>query len=384
VLLAVTGMLVIASAYGMARFGVGLFAPRLLADRTTLGGVLGWAGAAQFTSYCLAAALAARFVDRYPRPVLLLAGTTAVIGCAGVAWATNPAVFLAAATVGGMSGGLASAALVPIIDGAVAPHRSATVQSIANSGSAAGLIGAGLIALLPVGVEVAWLLMALFSGTVATLCWRASRTRSGEAALPHDRPAGSARLAIRSALALPGVSAAIAGAGSALVWSFGPLLVTDAGALDAASTGTLWIAAGVGGLSAILTGKIAERWGVEGAWCGLAVTTAAAIMLLGVALTTASGLLAIAAMIVFGGAYISLTGVLILWARRVAPGTAGAATSILFIAFTLGQAAGSALFGLLRGTLGPTPLIVLAAGLCAAGGLIGRAFPSTKSAVPRP
>ena len=49
---------------------------------------------------------------------------------------------------------------------------------------------------------------------------------------------------------LPGVSAAIAGAGSALVWSFGPLLVTDAGAVDASSTGTLWIAAGVGGLSA--------------------------------------------------------------------------------------------------------------------------------------
>ena len=367
-------MLVIASAYGMARFGVGLFAPRLVAERETLAGVLDWAGAAQFTSYCVAAALAARFVDRYPRPVLLLAGTTAVIGCVGVAWATDPVVFLAAATVGGMSGGFASAALVPIIDAAVAPHRSATAQSIANSGSAAGLIGAGMIALLPLGVELAWLLMALFSGTVAALCWRASRTRSDEAALPHTGPAGPDQLANRSALVLPGVSAAIAGAGSALVWSFGPLLVTDAGALDASSTGTLWIAAGVGGLSAILTGKLAGRLGVEGAWMWLAVTTAAAIVLLGVAVTTASGLLAIAAMIIFGGAYISLTGVLILWARRVAPGTAGAATSILFIAFTLGQAGGSALFGLLRGALGPTSLIVLAAGLCAAGGVLGRAL----------
>ena len=381
-LLAVTGMLVIASAYGMARFGVGLFAPRLIADQPTLAGVLDWAGAAQFTSFCVAAALAARFVDHYPRPVLLSAGTTAVIGCLGVAWATDPAVFLAAASVGGMSGGLASAALVPIIDGAVAPHRSATVQSIANSGSAAGLIGAGMVSLLPVGVESAWLLMALFSGTVAALCWRASRSRRGEATLPHNTPARPARTPYRSALLLPGVSAAIAGAGSALVWSFGPLLVTDAGALDAASTGTLWIAAGVGGLSAILTGKIAGRWGVEGAWLWLAVTTAAAILLLGVAVSAASGLLAIAAMIVFGGAYISLTGVLILWARRVAPGTAGAATSILFIAFTLGQACGSALFGVLRGTLGPTPLIVLAAGLCAAGGVIGLAFrrPSSQAA----
>ena len=88
-----------------------------------------------------------------------------------------------------------------------------------------------------------------------------------------------------------------------------------------------------------MTGKVAGRWGVEGAWLGLAVTTAAAILMLGVAVSHRERPVAIAAMIVFGGAYISLTGVLILWARRVAPGTAGAATSILFIAFALGKQA---------------------------------------------
>ena len=261
-MVAVTGMLVIASAYGMARFGVGLFAPRMAAERETLDGVLNWAGAAQFTSYCVAAALVTPFVDRRPRTVLLLAGTTAVIGCAGVAFTTNPALFLAAATVGGMSGGLASAALVPIIDSTVAPHRSATAQSIVNSGAATGLIGAGMISLLPVGVELAWVLMAVFSGTVAALCWRASRTGSGGLVLPHDLPAEPAGRTSRSALVLPAVSAAIVGAGSALVWSFGPRLATDAGALDAANTGTLWIAAGIGGLSATLTGRVAGRLGV--------------------------------------------------------------------------------------------------------------------------
>ena len=64
VMVAVTSMLVIASAYGMARFGVGLFTPRLVAERATLAGVLDWAGTAQFTSYCVAAALATLFVDR--------------------------------------------------------------------------------------------------------------------------------------------------------------------------------------------------------------------------------------------------------------------------------------------------------------------------------
>ena len=48
--------------------------------------------------------------------------------------------------------------------------------------------------------------------------------------------------------------------------------------------------------------------------------------MLGVAVATASGLVAVAAMIVFGGAYISLTGVLILWARRAAHSAGSAAT----------------------------------------------------------
>lgn len=379
VMVAVTGMLVIASAYGMARFGVGLYTPRLVAERATLAGVLDWAGTAQFTSYCVAAALATLFVDRRPRTGLMLAGIAAVVGCAGVALASDPVVFLAAAAVGGMSGGLASAALVPIIDGVTAPHRAATAQSIANSGAATGLIAAGMICLLPIGIESAWMLMALFSGTVAATCWRLARTRSGDFATPEDIHSEPTPRAYRTALVLPAVSAAITGAGSALVWSFGPLLAADAGAVDASGAGTLWIAAGIGGLSATLTGKVAGRRGIEGAWLGLAVTTAAAILMLGVAMATASGLVAIAAMIAVGGAYTSLTGVLILWARRVAPATAGAATSILFIALGLGQAGGSALFGLLRVTFGTMSLILLAASLCAAGGVIGRALHRRRS-----
>lgn len=371
-MLAVTGLLMVASAYGMARFGVGLFGPRLAAGRSALTGVLDWAGTTQFASYCVAAAAATRFVDRRPRTGLVLAGATAVLGCAGVAVANHPILFLAAVAVGGMSGGLASAALVPIIDAAVAPDRSATAQSIANSGSAIGLVAVGLIALLPVGSESAWLLMAAFSGLVAAACWRLSRRRRGTVAPPQDRFRTGPH-ASRSALILPAVAAGITGAGSALVWTFGPVLVTGAGAVGSGGAGALWIAAGAGGLTAGLTGKFAARVGVASAWCWLAVGTAAAVLVLGAAVATAGDVLAIAAMVAFGGTYISLTGVLILWARRVAPGTAGAATSVLFIALALGQSAGSALFGLLREALAPTVVILLAAGLCAVGGVIGGA-----------
>jgi hypothetical protein len=74
-------------------------------------------------------------------------------------------------------------------------------------------------------------------------------------------------------------------------------------------------------------------------------------------------------MALFGAGYMGLSGVLILWARQVWPGSAGAGTSVLFIALATGQALGSVGFGLARDLLDPAVLAGLAAGLCAAGGL---------------
>ncbi len=373
VAVAVAGMLVIASTYGMARFGVGLFAPRLASERPGMAGVLDFAGTAQFAAYCVAAAVAVRFVDRRPRTFLVAAGATATLGCAGVALASDPLLLLAAVTVGGTSGGLASAALVPIIDAAVAPDRSATAQSVANAGTATGLVAVGALALLPVATTGAWLAMALFAAVVTAWCWRSARPRRTDAAPPHRGPRRPTPRLARAALVGPAVAAVLAGAGSALVWSFGPLLATEAGAVGPTGAGSLWIAAGLGGLGATATGRISRRLGVGPAWGWLAGTVAVATLLLGVAVATASGPVALLALAVFGGGYVAMTSVLILWARTTAPGSAGAAASILFIALALGQSGGSALFATLHEQLAPTVVVAVAASLCAAGGLVGRA-----------
>jgi predicted MFS family arabinose efflux permease len=74
-------------------------------------------------------------------------------------------------------------------------------------------------------------------------------------------------------------------------------------------------------------------------------------------------------MALFGAGYMGLSGVLILWARHVWPGNAGAGTSVLFIALATGQALGSAGFGLAQDVLSPVFLSALAASFCAAGGI---------------
>jgi MFS family permease len=365
-------MLLIAATYGMARFGVGLFAPYLAEARPELVKVLGWAAAAQFTSYSLAAVAAARLVDRRPRTGLVLAGVTATIGCLGVAVASDPVVFVVAVLVGGMGGGFASPALVPVIDTVVEREATATAQSVANAGTAVGVIAAGLVAFIATSIGPAWIFMALACAVATVAAWYPVRARNDlvVSLAPTSRPSSVGLPGIWWVLLLPSVAAVTAGAGSSLIWTFGPLLITGPGPVAPQQVGWLWITLGLGGLFGILTGALVTRIGRRAGWCTCA--SALALASAGVALSVATGgaWMAFASMALFGAGYMSLSAVLILWARHAWPSNAGAGTSVLFIALASGQALGSAGFGTAQELMSPIVLATLAASLCVTAGLV--------------
>lgn len=370
---AVAGMLLIAATYGMARFGVGLFAPALAASRPELVGVLGWAAAAQFTSYSVAALAAARLVDQHPRTGLVLAGATAAAGCLGVAVATDPAVFVLAVLVGGLGGGFASPALVPVLDALVKPEATATAQSIANAGTAVGVIGAGLLVFAVPSIGPAWILMAVICGLSAVAALYPVRSRSTARTrtitrTPQGRPDSAGPAAPWRALLVPAAAALVVGAGSALTWTFGPLLVSEAGAVSGGRVGWLWIALGAGGLLGTLTGRLVQRIGLRGGWAACAGALALATAVVGLSVATGHAAAAYAGMAVFGAGYMAMSAVLILWARSAWPRRAGAGTSVLFITLATGQAAGSAAAGAGLEVLDPVFLAAAAAALCAVGG----------------
>lgn len=368
---AVAGMLLIAATYGMARFGVGLFAPYLAAQRPELVGVLGWAAGAQFTSYSLAAVVAARLVGHSPRAGLVLAGVTAATGCVGVAVTSDPVLFVVAVFIGGMGGGFASPALVPIIDAVVAPGATSTAQSVANTGTAVGVVAAGLLVSVVPSIGPAWLLMALVCTVAAAAVWHPVRART-DLVPPQPRasgPSSAPSLTAWRPLLVPGAAALLAGAGSSLIWTFGPLLLTESGAVARERVGWLWIALGLGGLLGILTGALVERTGRRGGWCTCAGALTLASAGVALCVATSGSWAAYTSMAVFGAGYMGLTTVLILWARQVRPHNAGAATSVLFITLATGQALGSVGFGAAQELLTPVLLATLAASSCAAAGL---------------
>lgn len=367
---ALAGMLLIATTYGMARFGVGLFGPAFESERPELAGVLGWAAAAQFTAFAVAALLAARLVGPRPRWGVLLAGATATGGSLVVAFAGHPALFIAAVFLGGMGAGFASPALVKIVDAAVPSRAVATAQGVVNSGTAVGVVGAGMIAFASPGLVLAWVLMATLCVGSAALAWKTG-SRAGALEDPGP-PAGRITAGPWRALAVPGAAAVVAGAASALVWTFGPLMVTGAGALPPERAGWLWVALGMGGGLGVFTGALVHRLGTHIGWLGSAAALTLAIGGVGLGASTQLALVAYAGMALFGAAYMGLSGVLILWAREAWPGHGGEGTSLLFVALATGQALGSAAFGLVDlSYAGLVSVVAMALGLT--GGLVGLA-----------
>jgi predicted MFS family arabinose efflux permease len=288
-----------------------------------------------------------------------------------VAVAATPGVFVAAVFVGGLGAGFASPAMVRVVDAAVSDSMAPTAQALVNTGTAFGVVGAGALAFAVTSTSAAWLLMAgvcAASAAGVLLGWRSglSTAPAGDAAPPSGGPGRP------GALTVPATAAVVVGAGSAVIWTFGPTLATEAGSVPAAHVGWLWIALGVGGLAGPSTGAVVSRLGPAGGWRLCAGVLALSYLVLVAALVLGTPWPAYVAMAVFGAGYLCLTGVLILWARAVRPAGSGAATAVLFIALAVGQALGSLALGAARAPLGPTGVVVAAALLCALGGTLAR------------
>lgn len=323
--------MLIAGTYGMARFGVGLLHPQMAAARPGLEGALQPAGTAQFASYCVAVLIGGRLARTRAGSVAAGAGLCAGIGCAGLLVAQTTTTFTIAAFIAGSGAGLASPALVPLLDRAVPARWAAPVQSAVNSGTAIGLLISGALVLITTGVTTPWALIATLCVTAGWAVWYFSLPHT-PAKIPDSTPADW------RPMILPTLLAAAAGVVSAFVWTYGPSVIVQDGLITPGRIGWLWLSVGLGGLLGVFTSQLVDLTSPLVAFLlssvGIALATA------GVALTTQPWV-AIASLALFGASYMTLSGVLILWGRVLRPDNGGQATAWLFLALAVGQAVGA-------------------------------------------
>ncbi|MGB7757774.1 MAG: MFS transporter, partial [Salinisphaera sp.] len=247
------------------------------------------------------------------------------------------------------STGLASPPMAAAVARAVRPERQDLTNTVVNAGTSAGVALSGPIALV-LGQD--WrLVFAIFAAAALAMAVVAfvvlpRHTGGGQSPVSSGLPRISPNLA-----RLIGASF-LMGASSTALWSFGGELAAARLGWLSAGIGLLWIAMGAAGIVGAGAGALVARWGLNTVhWTFLAML-AASILAVGLPLTTP--MLTLAGGALFGAAYVTLTGVYLVWGISALPERPATGLMVGFLTAAIGQTAGAPVFGLLMGQLSPT------------------------------
>ena len=344
--LIVAGNALIACCYGFARFTYGLFAP-VFTDTfeltPTLTGVI---GAGSYVGYCAAIVVSLILTERLgARRVAVAAGVVATVGISIVAVAPSAWVLAVGVLVAGCSTGIASPPLAAAVAQFVPAAKADRAQTVVNGGTGIGVVLSAPIAILLFAQwRVAWAVYAIVAVVVTIaviLAVPSTSSRPTKAAVERSWRPGSLGLVAASLMM---------GIGSIAVWTFGRDLITDVGGADSTRSSLMWIVLGAAGIVGALAGDAVGRIGLRSAWIAATVTMAAASVLLALAPSSLVAMIAAAAL--FGAAYISLTGLLLLWSTRLYPDRTSFGVGLSFFTIAAGQALGAPVAGALIDLIG--------------------------------
>lgn len=361
--LGLAGAAMIAVTYGFGRYGYGLFAPRLVQEFGLSVTAVGVIAAAPYVAYLVALLLVGTLSARLgPRPLVVTAGLTAAGGTAMVACAPGPVWVVVGLTVAGSSPGWAWAPYSDAAERLVAPARRDAVLGLVASGTAFGITVAGPLALLLTERwRLAWLAFAALA-LVATAV-NARVLPAGPKPLPSRLPREGQPLLRRTAARLY-VTALSYGFVGAVYWTFAVTVIERAAGGGAAVPAVSWSALGIAGTAAAFTGALVGRLGLRATHVVLFTALAAAIALLGLA---PGNLVAIGvSVVIYGAAYMAVSGQLAMWSYRLAPSEPAKALSVTVFFLALGSIPGPVVLGAFADRYGLRAAFLLTAAVTAA------------------
>lgn len=350
--LAVTGFLLIAVSYGLARFSWGLMLPAVSQEVPFSPRLAGVLSACSFAAYCLSVSVASRICTRYgARLVGLISALCAAVGLLLLAAASSPLLLAAGLLIAGFSAGLSSPSLAAAVSLAITAPRQTQVNTIINAGT-----GAGIILSVPLLLILPWRYACVLFAVVALLTllpvWRYLPSGAAVQVEPSAKVSLFTRQVVRLA-----IIAFISGMASAAWWSFGPEVLRQHAKVADTLISLLWLMCGAAGMLGVLTGPLARLIGMRQVYRLSLLFMAAPLMV--IAFSHAFSVWLLLAVALCGAGYITLSGVLLVGGAQATPKRSASGVGVVFFMLAAGQIAGSLLFGLLYAQVGAAPALIV-------------------------
>lgn len=141
------------------------------------------------------------------------------------------------------------------------------------------------------------------------------------------------------------LAAFLMGFASTAVWSFGGELLARSLDWTGQEVGLLWIVIGAAGAAGAFAGSLVSRFGLNAVHVVSLLAVSAGVVCVGVSGTMPS--VAFGGGILFGAAYIMLTGVYLVWGISALPERPATGLTIAFLTIAVGQTVGAPIFGIL-------------------------------------
>lgn len=343
---AILGAGLIAISYGLARFAFGLFVPPMRSDLGLGADLIGLIGAIPFISFVFATLIAPLAASRLgARNAAVLSGGFGVGGLALMSQAETALALGVGVAACGVCTGLMMPALTSAMQAAVRRSMHGRVTAVMNAGTSIGVAVAVPAVLFLAGAwRFAYASFAVLTGIGVVAAWflipSVSRIMPANAAPPP--PISKLQWARLFRLSL---FAFVMGFVSAAYWIFAPDLAVTLGGLPPGATGWLWLAVGIAGLGGAVVADLADRNNPPITHALMLMMLAASLALL--AASPGQLVLAVFSALVFGLAYMSLTGLYLMTGIRLLPGRLSMGPVLPFMACALGQAVGSPVVGVL-------------------------------------
>lgn len=343
------GIVMIAVAYGFARFSFGLLLPSINDDLNMSPSTSGFISSLFYFSYCFAIVVATVFTtDRGPRGMILAAGGSACLGL--LIMGTSPNVWLLGIGVllAGASTGFVSPPYGAAISLWLKIYQQGQANTWINSGTSMGLAlsGVGAIFLTP-----EWRLTYMIYAGIAlvALIWNARTIPSlgPKPKVVFDKGKFSFR-GVEGAVPLT-ICSTVLGISTAAFWTFSVDFLTSTNQYSSNETSLFWIIIGVSGILGGFSGILIEKLGLPFAykWAGLVISSASLLL----AWFPGQWPTAYLSASFFGSSYIFITGVLMVWGIRVFISNASLGIGTPFLLLALGQVLGSSVAGAFIGFL---------------------------------